>query len=114
MSILITVISNTTVLKSQNIIFFRFFMYMIHDVNKKAPPSAFSHLPSHTRFSSGLLLVLQEIPCQPFLAVIRLFAKDNAFSKKIRLFVLAHSPAVLIFLFCLCVFLRRFFTVMPS
>ena len=45
MLIMITIASNITVLVSQNIIFFAFFMPMSHGVNKKTPPSAFPHLP---------------------------------------------------------------------
>ena len=74
MSIITTIFSNITVLVSHNIIFFRFFMAMSHHgVNKKTPSSVSSHLPS-------LFVDLEEILYQPSFAVIRLFAKDNAFS----------------------------------
>ena len=103
MSIIITIVRNITVLRSQNIIFFRFFMPMSHGVFKKTLPSA-SPPPtslSPSRFSPGLFVALQEMLDQPSTAVIRLFAKDNAFSKTIRFFLLAHCWSVLILLFCL-------------
>ena len=62
------------------------FMPMSHGVNKKTPPSASPNSLSPTRFSTGLFVVLQEMLDQHSIAVIRLFAKDNAFSKKIRFF----------------------------
>ena len=58
MSIIITIASNITVLVSQNIIIFRFFLLMSHGVNKKTSSSAFPHLHPATRFSPGLFVVL--------------------------------------------------------
>ena len=107
MSIIITIVSNITVLVSHNIIFFGLFMPMSHGVNKKTLSSVFPHLHPPTRFSPGLFVVLQKILYQS--SVIRLFAKDSAFSKKIRFCLLAHCWSVLIFLFCLYVFLRLVF-----
>ena len=83
MSIIITIVSNITVSVSRHIIFFGFFMAVSHGVNKKTPSSVSTLLP-------GLFVVLQEILYQRSFAVIRLFAKDNAFSKKIKFFLLAH------------------------
>ena len=102
MSIIITIVSNITVSVSRNSIFFGFFMPMSHGANKKTRSSVSLHLP-------GLFVVLQELLYQSSFAVIRLFVKDNAFSKKIRFFLLAHCWSVLILLFCLCVFLRVVF-----
>ena len=45
--ILVTMVSDITVLVSQNVIFFRYFMPMGHDITKKSPPSA-SFPPSST------------------------------------------------------------------
>ena len=90
---------------SHNVICFGYFMPTSHGVNKKAPPIVFPHPP---RFSSGLLDVLQEILDQPSFAVIWLFAKDNAFSKKIRVFILRNCWSVLILLYC---FVYNFFTI---
>ena len=60
---------------------------------------------SPTRLSSGLFVAWQKILDQPSIAVIRLLAKDNAFSKKKkRFFLLAHCWLVSILLFCLYVF----------
>ena len=67
-----------------------------------------------TRFSPGLPVLLQEIFYQPSFALISLLAKDNAFSKKTTFFLLAHGWSVLILLFCLYVFFRFFFGVLPS
>ena len=50
MLIIITNVSNITVLVSQNIIFFGFFMPMSHGVNKKTPPSASPTTLSPSRF----------------------------------------------------------------
>ena len=80
MSIIITIVSNTNVLVSHNIICFGFFMSMSHAVNKKTPLSVFSYLPPPARFSLGLRFVLQEILYQPFFVVIRFFTKDNVFA----------------------------------
>ena len=111
-SIVITIVSNITVLVSQSIIFFGYFIPMNHSVNKKTSLSA-SLIPlSPTKFSPGLLVVIQEMLDQPSIAVIRLFAKDNAFSKKIIFFPLAHCWSVLILLFCLYIFYGVFFTVL--
>ena len=60
MSIIITIVSNITVLVSQNI-FFGFFMSMSHNVNKKTPPKKREpHLPLlyqvFTKFSPVCLL----------------------------------------------------------
>ena len=80
MSIIITIVSNITVSVSQNMIFFGFFMLTSHGVNKKTPPSASPNPLFPTRLSPGF--VLQEMLDQPSIAVIRLFAKDNAFWRK--------------------------------
>ena len=88
-SIVITVVSNITVLVSHNMIFFRYFAYQPccqeEDSSKCPPPPPTSLSP--TRFSPGLFVVLQEMLNQTSIAVIRLFAKDNAFSKKISFFL---------------------------
>ena len=97
MSILITFVSNITVLVSHKIIFFGFFKPMSHGVNKKTSTLHVScpHLHPPTRFLPGFFVVVQEILYQPCFAMIRLFMKDNEFSKKVR---------VLILLFCSYVF----------
>ena len=114
MSIIITIVSNITVLVSHNVIFFGFFMPMDHGVNKKTPSSVSPTFISSTRFLLGLFIVLEEILHQSFLAVIRLFPEDNAFLNKIRFFLLAHCWLVLILLFRLYVFFTaRFFYCSP-
>ena len=55
-SIIITFASNSTVLVSQNVIFFGFYMTMSRGVNKKTIPSASATSLSPIRFSPGLLL----------------------------------------------------------
>ena len=59
MSIIITIVSNITVLVPQNIIFFGFFMPMRHGVNKRLLHAQVPPLPSPfpTRFSPGLFVV---------------------------------------------------------
>ena len=108
MSIIITIVSNTTVLVSRNIIFFGFFMSISHAVNKETPLSVFSYLAPSARFSLGLFVVLQEILYQPFFVVIRLFTKDNAFVDHPLL--VGFDFAVLFIIYVL----RHFFRLLPS
>ena len=60
MSIIITSVSNITLLVLYNIIYFGYFMTMSHTINKNTSPSASLHLPFHyevfTRFACCLLL----------------------------------------------------------
>ena len=80
--IIIIIVNNITVLVSIIVTFFEFFMPMSHGVNKRTPPSAPTRLPiflSPTEFSPDLFAILQKILEQPCIAVIKLFAKDNAF-----------------------------------
>ena len=118
MSILITFVSNITVLVSHKIIFFGFFKPMSHGVNKKTSTLHVScpHLHPPTRFLPGFFVVVQEILYQPYFTMIRLFMKDNKFSKKVRFFLLVHGWLILILLFCSYVFFYGsfFFTVLPS
>ena len=110
MSIIITIVSNITVLVS-HIIFFGFFMPTSHGVNKKTPSSAYpTSISPYQVFIRFVCFTRNTL--SPSFAVIRLFAKDNTFSKKIRFFLLAHCWSVLILLFCLCVFNGSFFTVL--
>ena len=70
MSIIISIISNTTMLLSHNVICFGHFMPMRYGANKEAP-TIFSLPPlSLKRFSPGLFVVLQEILYQPFFGLI--------------------------------------------
>ena len=71
-----------------------------------SPPTSFSR----TKFFTELLIVWEEVLDQPFIAVTRLFAKDNAFSKKIRSFVWVNYWLVLILLFCLNAFYGVFYS----
>ena len=66
-SIIITIISNITVLVSHNVICFRYFIPMSHGVSKNAPP-ILSPIPP-TRFSPELFVILQKILYQPFFAL---------------------------------------------
>ena len=114
-SVIITIVSNITVLVSHDIIFFGFIMPMSHGVNKKTSSSVspYLHLPYQvfTKF-----VVLQEMHYQISFAVIRLFAKDNAFSKKIRFFSFSSFLVGFDFAFWrfTCVFTPCFFTVLLS
>ena len=69
------------------------------------------HLPLPLKFLACFFVVLQEMLDQPSIAVIRLFPKDNAFSKKIRLFLLAHLLVGFDFAVLFICFLWRCFTV---
>ena len=71
MSIIITIVSNITVLVSHNVIFFRFSMSMSHDANKKTPSSHPLTFLSPSMFSPGFFVVSQEMLDQPFFAVIK-------------------------------------------
>ena len=75
-------------------------MVSISRLLQVSPPTSLSP----TRILPKLFVVCQEMRDQPSIAVIRLYAKDNAFSKKLRFFLLAHCWLVLILLFCLYVF----------
>ena len=75
-------------------------MVSISRLLQMSPPTSFSR----TKFFTELLIVWEEVLDQPFIAVTRLFAKDNAFSKKIRSFVWVNYWLVLILLFCLNAF----------
>ena len=82
MSIIITIISNITVLVSHNVICLGYLMPMNHGVKNKArlifsPPP----LPL-TRFSPGLFIVLQEILYQLSFALTRLLQKITHFQCK--------------------------------
>ena len=103
MLISITIISNITVLVSNNVICSGCFIPMSHSVNKKArqlsllPPLPFN------RFLPDLLVDLQGILYQSFFALIRLSQK-NKFSKQNNLFfnlllvgwlVLFHSSVIM-------------------
>ena len=70
MSIIISIISNTTMLLSHNVICFGHFMPMSHGANKKAPTIVSPPLLSLNRFPPGLFVVLQEILYQPFFGLI--------------------------------------------
>ena len=94
---------------SQDIIFFGFLMPMIHSVNKKTPPSASPTSLSPTRFACCFTRNADEHS----IAVIRLFAKDNAFLKKKRFFLLTHCWSAMVLLFCLYVVFFEFFTFLP-
>ena len=70
MSIIISIISNTTMLLSHNFICFGHFMPMSYGTNKKAPTIVSPPPLSLNRFSPGLFVVLQEILYQPFFGLI--------------------------------------------
>ena len=99
MSIILIIVSNITVLVSQKIISFGFLCLwaMVSTKRLVQVPPPTSLYP--TRFSPGLFVVLQEMLDQSSISVIRLFAKDNAFSKKIRFFPLSHCWSILLFCF---------------
>ena len=111
MSIILTIVNNITVVVSQNIIFFRFLslwaMVSIIRLLQVSSPT----LLSPTRFSPGLF-VWQEILDQLSIAVIRLFAKDNALSKY-KIFSLCSLLFGFDFAVLFICFLRCFFTVLP-
>ena len=81
-------------------------MVSISRLLQMSPPTSFSR----TKFLTGLFIVWEEVLDQPFIAVTRLFAKDNAFSKKIRSFVWVNYWLVLILLFCLNAFYGVFYS----
>ena len=81
LSIIITIVGNINVLVSHNVIFFGYFMpetwCQLEDSSNCLPPIALSPF----RFSPGLSVVLLKILSQPSFALIKLFAKNNIFSK---------------------------------
>ena len=64
-SIIITIIGSITVLLSDNVICFGYFIHMSHSINKKAPTIVSPPPLPPTRFSPGLFVVLQERLYQP-------------------------------------------------
>ena len=87
---------------------------MSHGVNKKTPPSPFPHLPSPTRFSADLFVVLQEILYQPSFVLIRLLWKIMHFQSKTTFFFQIIVCQVWFCCFDYKCFTRRFFTVLLS
>ena len=81
-SIIITVISNITVLVSQNVFCLGYSMPMSYGVNEKTLPIV--SLPPFvlSRFSPSLFVVLQGILYQPFFVLIRLLPKIIHFQSK--------------------------------
>ena len=112
MSIIITIVSNINRLVSYNIISLDFLC--LWAMVLWLPQILYPTSTLLTRFSPGLPVLLQEIFYQPSFALISLLAKDNAFSKKTTFSLLAHGWSVLVLLFCLYVFFRFFFGVLPS
>ena len=106
-SIIITIISNITVLVSYNVIYFGCFIPMSQGVNKKALPIAFPTHPLSQVFTR--FVAFQEIPT--LLTLIcsgQIITKKNKNNKKIILFSTC-CWSVLILLFCVYVFLRVLF-----
>ena len=83
MSISVTIISNVTVLVSNNVICFEYFIPMSHGFNKKILSIVYPPLPPDPSplplrgFHQVLLVVLQEIIYQPSFALIRLLQKKK-------------------------------------
>ena len=83
MSISVTIISNVTVLVSNNVICFEYFIPMSHGFNKKILSIVYPPLPPDPSplplrgFHQVLLVVLQEIIYQPSFALIRLLQKKT-------------------------------------
>ena len=79
-------------------------MPMKHGGNKKTPTVVSPPLLPFTRFSPGLIVVLQEIIYQSFFALVRLLQTNNAFSKRNKFFLSCYCWCVVTFLFCVYVF----------
>ena len=102
-SIIITIISNITVLVPHTVICFGHFMPMSHGVSKKVPPIVSPLSLPRTRFSLGVFVVLQAILYQPFFALIRLLQKMMYFQSEkffsCNVLLVGFNFAVL----CICV-----------
>ena len=112
-TIIITTISNITVLVSHSVTCFAYFMPMSHAFNKNncLSPSPSPPLLSLTRFSPVLFVVSQEMLYQSFFFLIwsmRILQK-NVFAKQNRFFVSTCCCSILMLLFCVYVFLRALF-----
>ena len=110
-SIIITIISNITVLVSYNVIYFGCFIPMSHGVNKKALPIAFPTHPLSQVFTR--FVAFQEIPT--LLTLIcsgQIITKKNKNNKKIILFSTCCWSVLILLFYCFCfayVFLRVLF-----
>ena len=67
--IIIVIISSITVLVSENVICFAYFMSMSHGINKNAP-TIVAPLLLPTTLSPGLFVLLEETLYQPFFALM--------------------------------------------
>ena len=118
-SIIITIIGSITVLLSDNVICFGYFMPMSHGVNKKAPTNVLPPPLPPTRFSPVLFVVLQERLYQPVSSYLTDYCKKKCIFKvrqnfSYNLLLVDFDFAVL----CLCVsqgaFSRFLFAYMHS
>ena len=87
-SIIITIIGSITVLLSDNVICFGYFMPMSHGVNKKAPTNVSPPPLPPTRFSPVLFVVLQERLYQPVSSYLTDYCKKKMhFQSKTKFFL---------------------------
>ena len=84
--LIIIIVSNTTVLVSQNVMFVGYFINISHDFENKTLLSASPSSLPHTRFSPGFFAVLQEMLYQPSFAFIRLLLRIIYFQSKTNFF----------------------------
>ena len=80
MSVVVTIISNITVLVSPNVICYGYLMPMSHGVNKKAPPVV-STIPPPCHVFTRFLCCFTRNTLSTFFFSDQIVAKNNAFSK---------------------------------
>ena len=97
MSIVITIITNITVLVSHNIIYFRYFMLTSHGVNKKAPPVVSPTLFPYQVFTRFAFYFTRNT-LSTFFCSEQIIAKNNAFLKSNKFFLSTYCWPVLILL----------------
>ena len=79
-SIIITIISNTTVLVSLNVIGFEYFLPISHAVNKKSPPIV-SPAPPHYQVFTRFVCCFTRNTLSTWFCSGQIIGKNNTFSK---------------------------------
>ena len=112
-SIIITIVSDITVLVSHNVILFGYIMPMSYGINKKTAPSDSCNLPPSYQVFMRYVCCFTINTLSTFFCSDQIITKYNAFSIKTNCFY--NCCSVLISLFCVSVcFLWQFCTVLPS
>ena len=114
-SIVVTIISNITVLVPDNFICFGYFMPLSHDVNKKAPTIFFLQPSPLPGFHQVCLLIYKKYFINPFLLWSnKLLQKIMLFQNKAKFFFQLTASRFSFWCFVYMYFLGHFFTALSS